>query len=125
MNNGTDCSCKQRAAYVIGIVGSFLIVGGLVWLMIQKTKPAALGEDRAALRRKNLAEVQSANTEILNNYGVLDAGKKLVRLPIDEAKRVLIDEWKDAKAGRSNLIARVEKATIAPPKPPEKKSDFE
>lgn len=125
MNNGADCSCKKRAAYVLGIVGSFLVVGGLVWLMIEKTKPATLGEDRAALRRKNLTELHSSNTDALNNYAILDANKKIARLPIKEAKSILITEWKDAKAGRSNLIARVEKATAVPPKAPEKKSDFE
>ncbi len=125
MNNETDCGCKKKAAYVIGIVGSFLIVGGLVWFMIQKTRPEGLGEDRAALRRKNLTELKGVNAEVLNNYGVLDANKKIARLPIAEAKRILIEEWKDGKAGRSNLIARVEKATAVPPKAPEKKSEFE
>jgi hypothetical protein len=125
MNQDRNCSCTKKMAYAVGIVGSFLIVGGLVWLMIAKTKPAGLGEDRAALRRKNLTEVKSINTEILDNYSVIDANKKIVRVPIKEAKSILIEEWKDAKAGRSNLIARVEKATAVPPKAPEKKSDFE
>jgi len=126
MSNGTDCcACKKKVAYVVGIVGSFLLVGGLVWLMIQKTQPESLGEDRAALRRKNLTELKGVNADVLKNYAVLDANKKIARVPIDEAKRILIEEWKDAKAGRSNLIARVEKATAVPPKAPEKKSDFE
>jgi hypothetical protein len=110
---------------VVGIIGSFLVVAWLVWFMIQKTKPAALAEDRNALRRKNLTELQSASADVLNNYGVIDAGKQLARLPITEAKRTVVEEWKDAKAGRTNLIARVEKATAVPPKAPEKKSDFE
>lgn len=125
MSNEANCSCKQKAAYAVGIVGSFLVVGFLVCFMIQKTKPAPLGEDRVALRRKNLTELQSANADTLNNYGLIDANKKLVRLPIEQAETVLIEEWKDAKAGRSNLISRVEKATFVPPKAPEKPSQFE
>ena len=123
-HDNTDYS-RTKAAYVVGIVGSFLVVACLVWLMIEKTKPAPLAEDRAALRRKNLTELQSGNADVLNNYGVLDAGKQLARLPIAEAKRTVVEEWKDAKSGRTNLIARVEKATAVPPKAPEKKSDFE
>ena len=36
-----------------------------------------------------------------------------------------LQEWKDPVAGRSNLIARVEKATAPAPKPPEKPSIYE
>ncbi|MDB6024846.1 MAG: hypothetical protein JWM68_1069 [Verrucomicrobiales bacterium] len=125
MSNESNCSCKQKAAYAIGIVGSFIVVGLLVWFMIEKTTPAPLGEDRIALRRKNLSDLQAANADALNNAGVLDAAKKLGRLPIEQAKAALIEEWKEPKAGRSNLIARVEKATFVPPKPPEKPSQFE
>ena len=127
MNHDAECSdCSgKRTAYAIGIIGSFLIVGLLVWFMIEKTKPAPLAEDRAALRRKNLTELQAANADVLNNYAVIDPGKKLARLPIEEAKRIVLEEWKEPQAGRSNLIARVEKATAVPPKAPEKKSEFE
>jgi hypothetical protein len=119
------CSCKTKAAYVVGILGSLLVVAWLAWFVVQKTKPAPLTEDRYALRRKNLTELKAANTETLDNYGVLDAGKQLVRLPISNAMQVVLQEWQNPKAGRSNLIARVEKATAPAPKAPEKKSEFE
>jgi hypothetical protein len=34
-------------------------------------------------------------------------------------------QWQNPPAARSNLIARVEKATAPPPKPPEQPSPFE
>lgn len=125
MNNEKCCSCKTKAAYVIGILGSLLVVGWMVGMMTHSTNPAALTAERYSLRRKNLAELQAANADTLRNGAVLDAGKKLVRVPIETAIKMIEQEWQDPKAGRSNLIARVEKATLAPPKAPEKKSEFE
>jgi len=48
-----------------------------------------------------------------------------VRLPIAEAKKLALRDWQNPAAARSNLIARVEKATAAPPKAPEKPNPFE
>jgi len=61
----------------------------------------------------------------LNSYGWLDQSKGIVRLPISEAMKLALRDWQNPAAGRSNLIARVEKATALPPKTPEKPSQFE
>jgi hypothetical protein len=90
------------------------------------TQPAALGEDRAAVRAKALAELRAAEAEALANAGWIDQGKGLVRLPIDEAMKLVETQWgKNPSLARSNLIARVEKATYTPPPPPPKPSQFE
>ena len=59
---------RERAvlAYVVGILGSFLIVGALAWAIYRYTQPAPLGEDRAAFRAKNLTELRSAEHEALD-----------------------------------------------------------
>jgi hypothetical protein len=116
---------RTSLAYVIGILGCFLIVAALVWAMRHYTQPAPLGEDRVAVRKKALAELRQAEAEELNNYGWVDQGKGVVRLPIAEAMKLSLREWQNPAAARSNLIARVEKATAAPPKAPEKPSPFE
>ncbi|MDQ6631751.1 MAG: hypothetical protein M3Y82_08315 [Verrucomicrobiota bacterium] len=122
----TCCADKSRTiAYVIGIVGSFLIVAWLVSLMIAKTSESSVAPNRVKERQKNLTETTAANTEILNNYAWQNQEKKLVRLPIERAMELTVAEWKNPTAARSNLISRVEKATIAPPKPPEKPNPFE
>ena len=113
-----DCkTCCGLSAYVFAVLGSFLIVGGLVWVMVQYTRPAPLGEDRAAARRKALQELRAANEEILNNpnYVWENPAKGIVRLPIDRAMALSFQWWQDPAAARSNLIARVEKATAIPP----------
>jgi hypothetical protein len=113
-------------AWVIGIAGSFLIVAALVWVMQRYTQPAALNAQRAAERAKALGELRAAETEALEHAGWMDQAKGIVRLPIEEAMRLVERDWgQNPAAARSNLIARVEKATAAPPKAPEKPSQFE
>lgn len=119
-------NCCGLSAYGAAVVGAFLIVAGLVWVMYHFTQPAPLGEDRAAVRRKALVELRSANEDVLNNYGWQDQAKGIVRLPIAQAMKVTETEWqKNHTALRSTLIARVEKATAAPPKAPEKPNQFD
>jgi hypothetical protein len=117
---------RTGLTYVITVLGSFLIVAGLVWVMRHYTQPAPLGEDRAAVRAKALAELRAAETEALNTTGWMDASKGIVRLRIEDAMKWVEQEWgRDGAAARSNLISRVEKATALPPKQPEKPSQFE
>jgi hypothetical protein len=113
-------------AYLAAIIGSLLIVAGLVLAMRHYSQPPPLGEDRAALRAKALAELRAAETEALTTPAWIDPAKGLVRLRIQDALALVEQQWaQNPAAARSNLIARVEKATAAPPKAPEKPSLFE
>ncbi len=111
---------------VLGVLGAFLIVAALVRAMVHFTQPAPLGQERAAERAKALGELRAAETEALQHPGWLDQPKGVVRLPIDVAMQMVERDWgQDPEAARSNLIARVEKATALPPKAPAKPSPFE
>jgi len=117
---------RTGVAYLVTVLGAFLIVAGLVWAMKHYTQPAPLGEDRAAVRAKTLMDLRAAEAEALDNTGWVDPTKGLVRLRIEDAMRWVETEWaRDPQAARSNLITRVEKATAPPPKQPEKPSQFE
>ena len=116
---------RTTLCYAVAILGCFLIVAALVWAMRHYTRPAPLGEDRVAVRKKALAELRAQEGEELNTYGWLDQGKGIVRLRIEDAMRWVEREWQNPVAARSNLIARVEKATAAPPPAPAKPSVFE
>jgi len=117
---------RSSLAYLITVLGSFLIVAGLVWAMKHYTQPPPLGEDRAAVRAKALAELRAAEAEALENVGWVDPTKGIVRLRIEDAMRWVETEWaRDPGAARSNLSARVDKATAPPPRQPEKPSQFE
>ena len=123
--NGEPVAQRPGLAYMVGILGCFLIVGALGWAIYRYTQPAPLGEDRAAVRAKALAELRAAEKEALENVAWIDQTKGLVRLRIEDAKNLVLREWQNPSAARSNLIARVEKATYIPPPPPPKPSALE
>lgn len=116
---------RTGLAYLAGILGSLLIVAALVWAMQRYTQPPPLGEDRIAVRKKALADLRAAEASELESYGWVDQTKGVVRLPINEAMKLALREWQNPAAARSNLIARVEKATAVPPAAPAKPSPFE
>ena len=123
--NAEPVAQRPGLAYLIAIVGCFLIVAGLGWAIYRYTQPAPLGEDRAAVRAKALMELRAAEAEALEHAAWIDQGKGLVRLRIDDAMNLVLREWQNPPAARSNLIARVEKATYVPPPPPPKPSPLE
>ena len=112
-------------AYFFGALGSMLILAALAWAIHRYTQPPPLGEDRAVVRAKALAELRAAEAEAMHTTAWIDQSKGLVRLRVDDAMDLVEREWRNPPAARSNLIARVEKATALPPKPPEKPSPFE
>jgi hypothetical protein len=116
---------RTGLAYIIGILGSLLIVAALVWAMQRYTQPPPLGEDRIALRKKALADLRDAEASELESYGWVDQTKGVVRLPITEAMKLALRDWQNPAAARSNLIDRVEKATAVPAAAPAKPSPFE
>jgi hypothetical protein len=124
--NSEPQSERSSLAYIIAVLGSFLIVAGLVWAMKHYTQPPPLGEDRAAVRAKALAELRAAEAEALNNVGWVDPVKGIVRLRIEDAMHWVETDWaRNPSAALSNLSARVDKATAPPPRQPEKPSQFE
>ena len=110
-------------AYAVGILGTFLIVAALVVVMQRYTQFAPIDEARVAARTKALAELRAMESEAMRTPGWIDQGKGLVRLRVEDAMKIVEREWgKDPGAARSNLIARVVKATFVPPPKP---SEFE
>jgi uncharacterized protein YdaU (DUF1376 family) len=116
---------RTTLAYAFGFLGSLLIVAWLVWVMHRYTQPAPLAEDRKAMRAKNLSELRGAEHEALTTTAWIDQPKGIVRLRIQDAMALVEREWRNPPAARSNLIARVEKATFVPPPPPAQPSPFE
>ena len=112
--------------YAAALLGAFLIVGGLAWFLSYKTRPAPLNQARIEERLQNLRDINAAAAEGLNTFGWQDPSKGLVRLSITSAMELVVREWKDPAAGRSNLLVRVEKANPPPPPPePAQPSIFE
>ncbi len=121
-----DQSVRERALWpsAVAVLGAFLIVAALVWAMQRYASPPP-AEDRPAMRAKALAELRAAEAEALHTVAWIDKGKGLVRLRIEDGMKLVEEGWRNPQAGRSNLIAREEKASAVPPKAPEKPSPFE
>ena len=94
---------KPIFPYVLALLGAFVIVGALVWVMKGFTQQTALGEDRRLVRAKALAEVRAAELEALTTPGWIDQTKGVVRLPVTNAMALFLEEWKNPASGRSNL----------------------
>lgn len=121
-----DNPVRTALAYAAGILGSFLIVAGLVWAMHRYTQPAPLGQQRAQERAAALAKLRNEEAEAMNTAGWIDPNKGIVRLRVEDAMKIVERDWgQNPVAARSNLIDRVEKATAPPPKVPEKPSPLE
>lgn len=110
-------ACKTRLIYIAAIVGTFLIMGWMSRLMLQRTSEGGVDAKKGAERWKNIADFKAANQEALENYAWQDQSKGLVRLKIDRAMELTVQQWKNPQQARATLISRVEKATAPPPKP--------
>lgn len=118
--------CKQTRVivYSVAILGTFVIMVVLSRSMVRHTRPAPVNAVRAAERTKAQRELRAAAAEVLATKSE-DKTKGLVRLPIETAMKLVVERSANPAAFRSNLLARIEKATAAPPKAPEKPSAFE
>jgi hypothetical protein len=121
------CADRGRvAAYTIAILGTFLVGAGLVWILNSIIRPEPVNTARTEERRKAQRELQAAATDQLTSYAFLDAGKGLVRLPVDRAMSLAVQKWQDPAAARTELLARFNRFNPPPPpKQPEKPSEFE
>lgn len=126
VNQNGCCNSKcKNTAYVVAIIGSFLLVAFLVKQMIAYTQTAPVGAERGIARAADNAAIRTAGTEALKSWGYIDQAKGTVRVPVDEAMKLTVQGYQKPAAFRSDLVARVEKATAPGPKPPEKKNEFE
>jgi hypothetical protein len=120
-----DTPCCQKAASFVGILGAFLVVGLLIFVMKQAITSPQLNEARVRERKTALGEIRDANAKALNNYEIVDPNTNSVRLTVERAMELTIEEYKNPTAARTSLVARAERANVPPPKPPEQPSKYE
>lgn len=108
---------KGTAAKVAGAVGLLLLFVALAWFWLQRVSPPAIDQARVDLRRKNLAELEALEQTATGAYAWLDTNRGIVRLPAARAMELSLELNRDAAAGRSNLLLRLEKATARLPEP--------
>ncbi|MGA9452100.1 MAG: hypothetical protein WBW41_12245 [Verrucomicrobiia bacterium] len=121
-NNHTP---NGAAAAALGFIIAGFIIAAFILAMKHSVHSPAIDADQAAARVKALAELRTAESNALNHPGWLDQNRGLVRLPISVAMQITENAWRNPSAARSNLIARVEKATAPAPPAPAKPNPFE
>jgi hypothetical protein len=107
----------STAPKVAGAVGLLLLFGALAWLWGQRVSPPAIDQARVELRRKNLAELEALEQTAAQAYAWLDTNRGIVRLPAARGMELSLEINRDAAAGRSNLLLRLERATARLPEP--------
>jgi hypothetical protein len=125
MNPDTCCQKTRVGAYVVAILGTFLLVGWLVWLMRSYTETPSPFATRSEERMKILSDFKAANAPLVEKYDWQDQPKGFVRIPIERAKELILEEWQDPAAGHFILMTRAAKEFAPPPKVPEKKNEYE
>jgi len=110
MSDSQCCSEKTKTVLpsFVGVIGSFLIIGVLAWLVVGQPVDgvdAAAAKNRLAVREKLEQEAKAE----LSKYAVDGAKENLARLAIDQAVEVFVAEWsKDNAEGRKKLLERLE-----------------
>lgn len=126
MNQEPDHHAQNGgAAAALGFIMACFILAALILAMKHLAHPPTIDADRAAARARALAELRTAESNALNHPGWIDQSRGLVRLPVSVALQITENEWQNPAAARSNLIARVEKATAPAPAGPPKPNPFE
>lgn len=115
-------AAAQLGAWFLGAAGTMLVIGGLAWFIIQRTQPAGIDVERAKLRAQYLTETRAEARLALTTSEEIDKARGIWRIPVDQALAMATVIWRDPAAGRSNLLARLQKATA---KLPEKVNEYE
>lgn len=107
------------AVYSVAILAVLLIGYILAHAMRAYVPVTPVNAKRAQERAAGLAEVRAtAQKELYGDPVYINKANGVVRLPIDRAKELVVQGGKDPAAFRSNFLARLEKASAPPPKPP-------
>jgi hypothetical protein len=105
--------------YIVAILAVLLIGYILMHAMRAYVATPAVNAKRAEERAAGLAEVRAAaEKELRGDPTWFNKNNGIVRMPIDRATQLVIENGKDPAAFRSNLLARTEKAFKAPPAAP-------
>jgi hypothetical protein len=114
---------KATAAIsVLAIVAAFLLMAFLVRQMTKLAQPPPVGAERAIARARDNAAIRAEGATALQSWGYVDPSRGVVRLPIEEAIKLTVQGYQNPAAYRTNVLARVEKASAPPPKP---KNEYE
>lgn len=112
--NSSFSKIIRRLALALSLICALLAIAGLAWLLLRNTQMSPANQARVEQRLKMLSDLRAANEDLLQNYDWINKEKGIVRIPIARAKELILQEWKDPVAARSNLMARAAVALAVP-----------
>jgi len=114
--NKTAC-CEgmlNLAAWVLGTLGSVLVIGALAYYSVRRNPTAGVDVQREAVRYQARRDVEAAGVAEINKFAVDGTKENKAQLSVARAMEVLVSEWKDdTSAGRAKLLERLEAAKKA------------
>jgi hypothetical protein len=116
---------NRASGAAVGFVIASLIFIVLVVVVKLSTCPPAIDADRASLISSTLYQLRTNEVASLSSPGWVDKNRGTVRLPIQTAIQLTVQEWQNPVAARADLIARAQKAAAPAPKAAPKPSLFE
>jgi hypothetical protein len=108
-------SVPRVVVNVFAVLAVLLIMAGMIWIMYHYTRPSPVDRARAVERKTAREEITAQGRELLGGFGWINQPRGVARLSIARAMELTVQGWQDPAAGRSDLLARFEKAT--PPLP--------
>lgn len=122
VNNNCGSKCCRTTVTVVVVLATFLLMGFLVNRMVKLTRPQPVDQARATERAFEGGKIRAEGVEKAKAWGLVDQPRGIVRLPVEDAVKLTLEGYKDAAKFKTDLAARLEKASVAPPKP---KNDYE
>lgn len=115
----------RTVVFVIFITAAFLAMPWWIYRERHKTAAQAPGYERAQERAAALETVKTNGVATLTTYDWVNKNEGIVRIPIKEAKQLMVQEGQDPAAARKEMLARAAKAFAPPPKQPAKANPYE
>ena len=108
-SDAEQVKARWPLAMSIGIAGLlllFVLLVGIMYYFTRSFEPGKAKTDEPAPAKK-LSELLHANDEELTNYGWVDRKKKIVRVPIERAMELVVNEGEGEVEAKAKAKARV------------------
>lgn len=92
----SENTTRSRLLTFIGAVGALLIFALLLLIAYIPNRPAAVDAEINAARKAKAAEAIAKGKAKLNGYAVIDADQQQVRIPIERAMLVTVENYQKA-----------------------------
>lgn len=76
----------------LGTLGSFAILLFVLLVAYLPNRPQSVDQATVAERRTKLAELQAREKDLTTTYGWVDPSKGIVRIPVERAKELILQE---------------------------------